>query len=108
MSQVTIASLEADIKKRKQELAEAMAALEKAKLESPDQQLARELHGILCTWNHTDGCGWFYEMKNKEDDWTGRTHGEYLRKAGLFRHACEMRNISVEQAFDIYKLVKGV
>lgn len=108
MSQITIASIEADIAKRKKELVELEQTLTKAKLESPDKQLAKELHGMLCRWNHTDGCGWFYEIKNKEDDWTGHAHGEYLMKAQSLIGKCTEHNITFDYAIEIYKLVKGV
>lgn len=70
----TIKEIESKIQKHQQELRELEESLIKAKQESPEQQLAKELHGLLCTWNHTDGCGWFYEIKNKEDDWLGHAH----------------------------------
>lgn len=108
MSQVTIASLEADIAKREQELADAKEQLKKAKLESPDKQLAKELHSMLCRWNHTDGCGWFYEFRNKEDDWSGNAHGQYLIKAQNLIGKCKDHNITVDQAIAFYKLVQGV
>ena len=108
MSQITIASIEADIAKRKKELVELEQTLTKAKLESPDKQLAKELHGMLCRWNHTDGCGWFYEMKNNEDDWTGHAHGEYLGRAQKLTHICESDGIAVERAFEMFKLIRGI
>lgn len=108
MSQITIASLEADIKKREQELAEVKEQLKKAKLESPDKQLAKELHSMLCTWNHTDGCGWFYEIRNNEDDWSGSAHGQYLMKARSLIGKCKEHNLTVEQAINIFNLVRGV
>ena len=30
-------------------------------LMQPNYQLAEILHEKLCHWNHTDGCGWYYE-----------------------------------------------
>lgn len=108
MSSLTIDALEADIKKRERELAEAKAALEHAKKESPDKQLARELHSLLCTWNHTDGCGWFYEFKDKKDDWTGWAHGEYLKKAQRLIHKCNSQGCSPDQALELFRLVKGI
>jgi hypothetical protein len=108
MTYQTIASIEADIAKRKKELAEMQTALEKAKQESPEIQLARQLHGMLCTWNHTDGCGWFYEMKNSQDDWTGHAHDQYLTKARVLTNRCKEHNLTADQAIAIYKLVKGV
>lgn len=52
---------------------------EKQKLEElpVDKQLALFLHKTLCTHNHTDGCGWYYE----NDNWDGEQHKRYLAKA---------------------------
>lgn len=103
-----ITEIEEKLKARKKEIAELEAALVRAKQESPDQQLARTLHTMLCGWNHTDGCGWFYEMKNKEDDWTGWAHGEYLKKANMLAHRCQKEGIEVAKALEVYKMVKGL
>jgi hypothetical protein len=46
-----------------------------------EQKLAVELHEALCNWNHTDGCGWFYEIKPQSTDWSGYAHAEYLKRA---------------------------
>jgi hypothetical protein len=108
MSQLTIFGIEEQIKKRKQELAELEKSLVTAKLESPDHQLARELHSMLCKWNHTDGCGWFYEIRNKQDDWNGSAHGTYLKKAQKLIHTCKDEDITVEKAIEIFKMVNGV
>lgn len=42
-----------------------------------EMQTATKLHNCLCTYNHTDGCAWFYF----EHDWTEDTHDRYLTKA---------------------------
>jgi hypothetical protein len=108
MSDLTIFGIEEKIKQHKADMAKLEKELEKAKLESPDQQLAKELHGMLCTWNHTDGCGWFYEIKNKEDDWLGRTHGEYLKKAQKLICQCKDEGIRVETALSMFKTIRGL
>jgi hypothetical protein len=108
MSQLTIFGIEEQIKAHQAGLKDLQAQLEKAKLESPDHQLAKELHSMNCTWNHTDGCGWYYEMKNKQDDWTGHAHGEYLKKAQRLIHKCQDDGVTVEQAIALYKIVKGI
>ena len=99
-----ITEIEEKLKARKKEIAELEAALVKAKQELPDQKLARTLHSLLCGWS----CGWFYEMKNKEDDWTGRSHGEYLKKANMLVHRCQKEGIEVAKALEAYKMVKGL
>lgn len=107
MSKLTIFNIEEQIKKHEQELKDLEHQLVEAKLESPDKQLATELHAMLCNWNHTDGCGWFYEFRDKKDDWTGNAHGTYLKKAQMLIHKCEQEGIAIDQAISVYKLVKG-
>jgi hypothetical protein len=108
MSTETIASIEAEIALQKELLASLERKLEKAKKESPNCQLAKELHGMLCTVNHTDGCSWFYEVKDGEDDWTGYSHGMYLKKAQKLIHECKQKGVTVEQALELHKLLKGI
>ena len=111
MKYQTVTDLETAIKQRtvqfNQEVKDLEAQLEAVKLESPDQQLAKQLHDMLCTWNHTDGCGWYYEMKNKQDDWTGYAHKQYLGHARKIMHQCVQRKISVDTAIEVYKMVNG-
>lgn len=107
MSQLTIFGIEEKIKQHKTDLAKLEKELETAKLESPDHQLAKELHTMLCTWNHTDGCGWYYEMTNKQDDWTGHAHGEYLKRAQKLIHTCDQEGCTVEKAIGMFKLIRG-
>lgn len=38
------------------------------------QKLAIEMHNCTCQHNHTDGCSWLYEMKDKKHDWSQREH----------------------------------
>jgi len=45
------------------------------------QQLAIYIHTKKCKANHTDGCSWYYDIKDLEHDWTSYTHKEYLKKA---------------------------
>ena len=108
MSKLTLFAIEEKIKQHEQGLNDLKAQLVEAKLEYTDHQLAKELHGILCRWKHTDGCGWHYEMKDKKDDWTGHAHTEYLRKAQKLIHSCEQEGVSVERAIELFKMVKGV
>lgn len=108
MSKLTIFGIEEQIKQHEQGLKDLQAQLVEAKLENPDKQLATELHGMLCTWNHTDGCGWFYEFNNKKDNWAGHDHGKYLKKAQKLIHRCEQEGVAVEQALGLYKMIKGI
>lgn len=54
--------------------------LAESKLNLPSQELrdlAELMHKKSCRYNHTDGCGWFYDR----GDWTEYSRGEYLGKA---------------------------
>lgn len=107
MSKLTIFSIEEQIKKHEQGLKDLQAQLVEAKLESPDHQLAKELHSMLCTHNHTDGCGWHYEVHNKIEDWTGHAHSEYLKKAQKLICHCESQGMDVGATLAAFKLVRG-
>jgi hypothetical protein len=79
---------------------------------TPDQQTAITLHEMLCMHNHTDGCGWYYEMKHGKlgkqiDDWTGREHGVYMQKALMLRSHCHLHGLTTETAIDLFKLIRG-
>lgn len=106
MSTKTVSDLTAEIERRKQELAKLETQLEVLKTEPEDVQLARQLHGMLCQWNHTDGCGWFYEFKDDQDVWTGHAHSNYLTKARKLIHQCKAKKISPQDAIGIFKMVK--
>lgn len=67
-----------------EQLAELQQKINKLKNEkeafeslTPRQRLAELIHDKQCRWNHTDGCGWFYEKW----DSVGHSKGEYLKKA---------------------------
>ena len=106
MSKLTIFAIEEQIKKHEQGLKDLQAQLA-AKLESPAHQLAKELHGMLCNQNHTDGCGWHYEFKNKQHDWTGHAHSEYLKKAQKMICHCDEHGMDVGATLAAFKLVRG-
>lgn len=71
------AKLQAEIDKKRQELADAIADLEAAEGKPIEIRLAEDLHEKMCHWDHTEGCYWFY----RADDWNDSTHQEYLKKA---------------------------
>lgn len=51
---------------------------------TPTQEFAIVLHSKRCRHNHTDGCGWYYEMKDGVHLWNGgpySAHKEYYDKA---------------------------
>jgi len=56
----------------------------------PECVLAVELHKMFCHWNHTDECGWFYEIATGPHfaiiaDWSLPSHKSWLGKAKKVR-----------------------
>jgi molecular chaperone GrpE (heat shock protein) len=51
---------------------------EKRKNTEPEYHIATTLHSLLCIH---DGCNWFTEHINQEDNWDAVEHGRYLKKA---------------------------
>lgn len=107
MTKLIISEVERKIAEQKKVLADLEIELKRAKTESPEKSLAKVLHGMLCTQNHTDGCGWFYEFAGKEDKWDGYAHTEYLKKAQKLTRACKEKSINPDDAIEMFKLVKG-
>lgn len=92
-----INSLKNEIEEKKRELAnleENQRFLEKS---GPEYVLAVRLHSKLCRWNHTDGCGWFYAVKDGKHDWSDSSHRNYLEKA---------RKILRETELDVETIIK--
>ena len=60
----------------------ASLKLRKVRLQqmTPEQKVAVKLHDLFCHSNHTDGCGWLYEVRDGIHDWRG-DHESYLQKA---------------------------
>ena len=72
-----------------------------------NEKLAIQLHNVLCGHNHTDGCGWYYEMlPGKIDDWDGSSHDSYLGKANNMLNACKHENLRPEQIFAVVKALR--
>lgn len=103
----TVTALQQKISAQREELAKLEQQLQTLESEPVDKQLARELHRVVCTHNHTDGCGWFYEPEEGERAWTGNEHQEYLGRAQKLMRFCNKLNITTEQAIDTYRLIKG-
>jgi len=61
-------------------------------------QLATILHTTQCHQDHTEYCGWFYEV-NRESTWTEFTHQRWLKKADML---IAMTGLEIE---DIVKVV---
>lgn len=76
-----IAEIDNTITSLNQEKLELNTQLEELAAASPEYQLAIHLHDSTCKWNHTDGCSWYYEFKDKKHVWTGHAHSHALKQA---------------------------
>lgn len=69
---------------------ERVKAAKKILMESSNTHLlAIKLHDKWCRWNHTDGCGWHYAIKDGVHDWSESSHQAYLRKAHIIMKRLE-------------------
>lgn len=86
---------------------------EAAKRLTPDQQLAIQLHEKLCTANHTDGCGWHYEIRDSVHDWAEgkhenwNEHSRWLGKARKVSAFCKDHQMSTEDALALISVIRG-
>lgn len=86
MATKTVREASIAVAKAEQALAAAQAELIEAENSSheltPPQILAIDLHSTLCHSDHTEACGWEYEIKGRtEHQWDRYTHERYLTKA---------------------------
>lgn len=100
-----ITNLQDRISQLEAELNKARDALDRAEKQDPIYQLAEQLHDRLCRHNHTDGCGWFYEIQGGEPNWAEEAHDKYLAHAWRLTRFCQAHKITVEQALDIHNVV---
>jgi len=69
---------EREIEERESQVEKLEANQEEFDSLPENYKLAEKIHNVTCTWNHTDGCGWFYE------NWKGElrdTRKRYVEKA---------------------------
>ena len=90
--------LDYKIQQAEKELAKLKAEKEQYDSMGQDQLLAIELHDTMCRHNHTDGCGWFYEISSGQHRWESREHTVWLQKATNL-----LRSYSMETVLDIAK-----
>lgn len=94
-----IDELRSEIEKKKREMESLIEEERFLERSGPEYLLAVHLHGKLCHWNHTDGCGWFYAVKDGKHDWNDSSHKSYLDKA---------RKILRETGLDVETIMKVV
>lgn len=73
-------------------------------------KLAIELHRLFCTANHTDGCGFYYEVENRKGgvdvhDWSGYSHQVYFKKAQAVLPLLVKQHVSVYQFLSMIEAV---
>ena len=75
-------SIMKDIDIEIQEAEQRLESLKKQKegmlLSGPDCDLAIAIHNLTCRYNHTDQCGWEYEIHNNVHAWNEYAHAKYL------------------------------
>ena len=99
-----VATLRSQIEKLQAELLEEEERMSLIS-EGDPKELAILLHKLKCNSNHTDQCGWHYEIgKNGQRDWNGYAHAEYLKKANAFLQHFGEDDISEKIA--IYEFIK--
>lgn len=78
---------------------------------SNEQKLAIAMHDTLCMHNHTDGCGWFYEVDGSgiHTTWApSSAHGQWYGKAvRLSGFRCN-NNLTTETAIGLFKFMKVI
>jgi len=84
------------IKELESKIQELKAEKKRLSLMPENQRLAEAIHSKQCHWNHTDGCGWYYEKW----DSPSYSKNEYLKKANAM-----LAEMSFEQAMKVIKFL---
>lgn len=103
----TLTEVEREIEKKRRDLANLESVrknmLEDVQSASDAGQLAIELHKKFCNYNHTDGCGWHYEIHNGVHDWSRPDHVRWYRTATMLLN----KGYSRQLVLDIVNIIKG-
>lgn len=103
-----ISKVKDDINKLQLEKSKLEAQLEAFNKLTEPQQLAIELHDRFCRSNHTDACGWYYEMSDGMDKWDGSTHVRYLNQAENLIHESAYLNTDPKNFLALYDCLDNV
>lgn len=108
MAETTMMKAERKLREAEEAARIALEELEEVKRAeatlTPEQMLAIEIHNINCHYEHTETCGWFYEIRNKVHNWDDWTHKRYLEKAVALRE--EFPEMTAEAVIRIIELAK--
>ena len=98
-----------EMSKNQKELDNINKELEALDKMLPEEALAVVIHDMTCTHNHTDGCGWYYEVAKNVHDWNKASHKGYLEKATALHEFCyaEGRGITRDEVAVIISLSRG-
>lgn len=77
-----IVELEQELKRLNSKLKDEVEAEQAAKIDKEQKQVADLLHSLLCKWNHTDGCGWYYHTSPSDYLRTNGDKNSYYVMAG--------------------------
>lgn len=74
----------------------------------PLQKLAIELHSLRCHSNHTDQCGWGYEISEDGHDWSRSTHIRYYEDAERLAEEFKRYSVNLKDATLILRITNEV
>ena len=97
-----------EIAGKQRELKKIEDELIKLEALKPHERIAVGLHDILCRHNHTDGCGWYYEVKDGVHEWNKTTHKDWLKKGVRVDDFINDNDITEDQLFDLVNLTNAL
>lgn len=71
------------------------------------EKLAVELHSLLCTWNHEDGCSWYYEIRHGMHQWDDCSHHSYMKKAQALMEYARKVDMNIENILKVCEIMQG-
>jgi hypothetical protein len=81
MSTQNINDIQKEIKNLEKKLEAERAKLTELNNLPLERKIAVYMHERMCTWNHTDGCGWYYHSNLDEKDWKNGERKMWLDRA---------------------------
>ena len=101
-----MAEIAEDVAELKAEMVRLTDGKTKFLEQTPEQMLAITLHDTLCRHNHTDGCGWHYELDDDKHMWTRSTHRHWHANATQMIRLCLAENITTDVALKVISFAR--